>query len=53
MPALMCGDCGGTFQEFENARYNAQWIVKKDSWRCNRCNKVVEKVRGISGAEFK
>jgi len=50
---LLCGECGGEMHQFENERLNAQWIVKKDSWRCNRCRRVVEKTRAPLGVEYR
>jgi hypothetical protein len=50
---LRCQECGGIMESFENFVYNYSYTVKKDSWRCCRCHRVVEKARPIEGFEYR
>lgn len=42
-----CKECNGVMQYVENKRWNETYIVKKDTWVCQRCRRTVEETRKI------
>jgi hypothetical protein len=44
-PYIYCKECGGMMSYIENSRYNEFYSIKIDTWRCQRCNRVVEEKR--------
>jgi len=42
---IYCKECAGIMVQFENHMYNSFFSIPIDSWRCNKCGRVIEEKR--------